>query len=214
MKILLAAVLMIGVVFTVGAEDQITAVEIQNHQLGSGSPGLGVAEQAVQIEGEMFHAPQYMPDYPTARVLWPRVVHVDCKRSVSRTSMLTCDGYNWLPELGRGEYLFFIPNIVKAPEPVISYVNVPGPERVIEKLVIVPGAERVIEKVKIVKVPGPVQVVPGQDRVIEKNVPGPERIIEKLKIVPGPERIVEKLVNVPIQERVIIREVTPKKNKE
>jgi hypothetical protein len=69
-------------------------------------------------------------------------------------------------------------------------IQVPGPERLVEK--IVPGPERVVEKV----VPGPERVVvvmmPGPERVVEKEVPGPERVVER--VVPGPERVVEKIV--------------------
>jgi len=58
-------------------------------------------------------------------------------------------------------------------------IQVPGPERVVEK--IIPGLERVVEK-----------MVLGPERVVEKVVPGPERVVER--IVPGPERVVEKIV--------------------
>ncbi|KAF8542142.1 ricin B lectin domain-containing protein [Trichophaea hybrida] len=75
-------------------------------------------------------------------------------------------------------------------------LQIPGPERVVEK--VVPGPERVVEKL----VPGPERVVmiPGPERVIEKLVPGPERVVER--VIPGPERVVEKLI--PGPERVVV----------
>jgi hypothetical protein len=48
-------------------------------------------------------------------------------------------------------------------------IQVPGPERLVEK--IVPGPERVVEK-----------VVPGPERVVERVVPGPERVVEKIVV--------------------------------
>jgi len=66
-------------------------------------------------------------------------------------------------------------------------IEIPGPERVIEK--IIPGPERVVEKVVE-------KVIPGPERVIEKIVLGPERVVERVveRMVPGPERVVEKIV--------------------
>lgn len=70
----------------------------------------------------VYHAPQYLPGFPTAATIWPRVIDVKCSGD-------KCEGYNWLPEYGRGEYLFFRPVQVVAPVP--ERVLVPGPERVI-----------------------------------------------------------------------------------
>jgi len=94
-------------------------------------------------------------------------------------------------------------------EPKIVEVQVPGPERIVEKVVEVqvPGPERIVEKVVEVQVPGPERVVevPGPPRIVEKRVevpvPGPERVVE----VPGPPRIVEKRVEVPVPgpERIV-----------
>ena len=50
----------------------------------------------------VWHVPQYMPGYPTAATIWPRVVIIQCEGDV-------CPGYEVTPELGRGEYLFFLP---------------------------------------------------------------------------------------------------------
>lgn len=43
---------------------------------------------------------------------------------------LTCDGFHWAPELGRGEYLFVIPHVKEMPQPVVV-------ERVVEKKIFV-----------------------------------------------------------------------------
>jgi hypothetical protein len=97
--------------------------------LGSGEPGKPGNEAATRIEGNVFHAPQYLPGSPTAGTIWPRVVEVPCTKAGND---LKCDGYHWLPEMGRGEYLFFAP-LVQAPTPVVAptVVTVPGPTQVI-----------------------------------------------------------------------------------
>lgn len=90
---------------------------IATSEAGSGTPG-SVATPALPIlANDIYHAPQYLPFYPTAATIWPRVVEVDCESTVSG---LKCDGYNWAPRMGRGEYLFFTPRL-KAP---VIYVPV------------------------------------------------------------------------------------------
>jgi hypothetical protein len=106
---------------------------IMRHQLGSGTPGFRGLEPATHMGEGIYHAPQYMPSFPTAGTIWPRVVEVECDRTPQ--GAFVCDGYDWLPSLGRGEYLFIRP-MVKAPAPVVEKVIervVPGPERVILK---------------------------------------------------------------------------------
>lgn len=101
------------------------AVSITNNPTGSGQPGGTAVEGATRVWSDtpnVMHAPQYLPGYPTAATIWPRVVDVKC---VQADSKLTCDGYNWTPELGRGEYLFFRPVI--QPAPTIEYVTLPAP---------------------------------------------------------------------------------------
>lgn len=82
----------------------------------------------------IYHAPQFLPFYPTAGVLWPRVVEIECDQVDGR---FLCSGYHWLPGMGRGEYLFVRP-VLREPssaptEQVIREVirEVPGPERII-----------------------------------------------------------------------------------
>jgi hypothetical protein len=60
-----------------------------------------------------------MPAYPTAAVLWARVIEVPC---VKVASGLKCDGYTWRPELGRAEYLFIKPVVVQAPTVITNTV--------------------------------------------------------------------------------------------
>lgn len=54
-------------------------------------------------------------------------------------------------------------------------------EQMLGRKIQVPGPERVVEK-----------VVPGPERVVERIVPGPERVIER--VIQGPERVVERIV--------------------
>lgn len=112
------------------------SVGIQREVLGSGTPGSSGFERALPVlENDIYHAPQYMAGYPTAATIWPRVVEVPCTK-VGDT--LKCQGYEWLPKYGRGEYLFFktviqepvAPQIVKEVVPVIVerkvFIEVPA----------------------------------------------------------------------------------------
>jgi len=98
------------------------AVVVVRHQLGSGTPGFIGLEPATHLGQGIYHAPQYMPQYPTAAVLWPRVIDVECQEEGKR---FVCDGYNWIPALGRGEYLYIRPVVVAPVEPVIVEKQVP-----------------------------------------------------------------------------------------
>ena len=106
-------------------------LQIEKRVMGSGAQNIWAAPNISRFENAkvvgnygVYHAPQYMPGYPTASTIWARVIDVQC-------SGVRCSGYNWSPEMGRGEYLFFRPLAV-APIPVAERV-VPGPERVIIK---------------------------------------------------------------------------------
>ena len=81
-------------------------VQIERQQLGSGQPGQTGLENAVRVEDGMYHVPQYMPGFPTAATIWPRVINVPCRKN---GDVLVCEGYHWLPEFGRAEYLYFVP---------------------------------------------------------------------------------------------------------
>lgn len=90
------------------------ATVIMRHQLGSGTPGYINFEPATHLGQGIYHAPQYMPGNPTAATIHPRVVEVECDKQA--TGAYQCNGYNWLPAMGRGEYLYIRP-FVKAPAP-------------------------------------------------------------------------------------------------
>src|SRR5574343_1163642 len=90
------------------------SVQINREVLGSGTPGAKGTEPATIVNDGVFHAPQYLPGYPTAASIWPRVVEVPC---TSKDGNITCQGYEWLPKYGRGEYLFIKP-VLPAPVPV------------------------------------------------------------------------------------------------
>jgi len=82
-------------------------VKVQRTPFGSGTQNVSGLENA-NVVGELgvYHAPQYMPGYPTSSTIWPRVIDVECQRNAAE---LVCGGYKWSPELGRGEYLFIRP---------------------------------------------------------------------------------------------------------
>lgn len=96
-------------------------VSIGRNDAGSGTPGAFGVENATKWDNDIYHASQYMPGYPTAAPLWVRVINVTCAKAVNGVN---CDGYNWLPEMGRGEYLMIRPVIVEAPKPIIKEVPV------------------------------------------------------------------------------------------
>lgn len=109
-----------------------SVLNVERHMLGSGNPAENGndLEMAVPVlSNNIFHAPQYLPYYPTAATIWPRVVEVECKLSKTGRS---CEGYDWSPSMGRAEYLFVRP-VMKAPPPPPQVIEIPGPERIILK---------------------------------------------------------------------------------
>lgn len=93
--------------------------------LGSGTLGFTSVEPATHMGEGIYHAPQYMPTYPTAGVIWPRVVDVECEKSPTGT--FVCGGYNWSPAMGRGEYLYIRPYVKAKAAPVVVEKLVPVP---------------------------------------------------------------------------------------
>jgi hypothetical protein len=90
---------------------------IERTPLGSGTPGLEGREATYLMPDGMLFAPQYLPGFPTAAVIWPRVVEVQCEL---KDKVTVCDGYQWTPKLGRGEYIFIVPvNKPVPPAPII-----------------------------------------------------------------------------------------------
>lgn len=126
MKYLLTLVLMAST----AASAQLVAIDRVPY--GSGTPGLDGIENALRMDNDIYHAPQYLPNFPTAASIWPRVVEVPCKELVDHS--LVCEGFNWTPKMGRGEYLFFKPTIVPAqPQIVERIIERQGPPLVILK---------------------------------------------------------------------------------
>jgi hypothetical protein len=118
-------------------------VNVQRKVLGSGTPGQTGLENAKVVnstgaENNILHAPQYMPNHPTAATIWPRVVEVPC---VKIGADLKCEGYNWNPSMGRGEYLFVTPQIIEPVAPVVV-------TKTVEKIVPV-----IVERKVFVEVP-------------------------------------------------------------
>lgn len=98
------------------------AVVLVRQQLGSGTPGFTSFEPATSMGEGIYHAPQYLSAYPTAGTLWPRVIDVQCDKTVKG---YVCDGYNWLPAMGRGEYLYIRPSLRPVPRIVEKLVPTP-----------------------------------------------------------------------------------------
>lgn len=95
---------------------------------GSGTPGVQGVENAsvvdnAKVQNDILHTPQYMPGFPTAGTIWPRVIDVPCVREANGD--LKCDGYKWTPNLGRGEYLFVTPRVTEPVKPLIQKELVP-----------------------------------------------------------------------------------------
>lgn len=113
----------------------VRSMTVIRKPLGAGSPAPMITvgnEQAIKVDDNYFHIPQNMPFYPTAGVIWPRVVELECEKIEGN---MVCEGYNWHPRLGRGEYLFVVPKlkpslpvketIIRESPPVIIYKEVP-----------------------------------------------------------------------------------------
>lgn len=118
-------------------------VPINNSQLGSGTPSnitVGVSNASL-VDDRVYFTPQYMPGFPTAATLWPRVVEVECSHTAFGN--IVCEGYHWTPNLGRGEYLFVTPRFkepVVTPPPIIVPVLIEK-TTVIKEVPVKPGKE-------------------------------------------------------------------------
>lgn len=100
--------------------------------LGSGVPvagGMPAASRAVHIDEGDFHAPNYLPGYPTAATLWPRVVHVPCQRDEANGELI-CAGYGVSPL--RGEYIYLRPFIEPKPQPPAPPAEPPAQKKPLE----------------------------------------------------------------------------------
>lgn len=107
------------------AGSAMAQVSVDRMENGSGQPNAQGVENAELWGNDIYHAPQYMPGYPTAAVIYPRVVKVTCEKS---DAGLHCKGYNWSTDMGRGEYLMIQPEVVaKAVPPATVQQPVPEP---------------------------------------------------------------------------------------
>ena len=106
-----------------GSGNVFADVKIQRNILGSGIQNSAITSDQATPVGDygVYHVPQYMPGYPTAATIWPRVVEVKCENDV-------CEGYQNLPALGRGEYLFFKPINTIAAVSIPVVVSIPMAE--------------------------------------------------------------------------------------
>jgi hypothetical protein len=85
--------------------------------LGAGTPGQSDLQPATYVGEGLWHAPQYLPAFPTAAEIWPRTVTATCEKEADR---YVCDGFNWLPGFGRAEYLFIQPVVkIKVQPPTV-----------------------------------------------------------------------------------------------
>ena len=118
------------------------AVTVDSEAYGSGTPGT-MTEQAKVVDGNagVYHVPQYLPLYPTAASIWPRVIEVPCEKV---NGDLKCAGYSWTPEMGRAEYLFIKPIVREKPVVLV-------PKEIIKE---------VIKEVPVLYVPVLKEVVP------------------------------------------------------
>lgn len=73
MKKLILSAILIGLAGIASA--QVNVGRVEN---GSGQPNLKGYEGATKWDNNIYHAPQYMPGYPTAATLFPRVIEVKC----------------------------------------------------------------------------------------------------------------------------------------
>jgi hypothetical protein len=96
-----AALSSLCLVLACAAQADTAALRIERQPFGSGLQNATGTENADPV-GDLgvWHAPQYLPGFPTAATIWPRVVDVPCVHEV-------CAGYSITPAMGRGEYLFF-----------------------------------------------------------------------------------------------------------
>lgn len=103
---------------------------INQRVLGSGSPSnTGGVENAFQVLPGVYHSPQYLPHWPTAATLWPRVIDIECE------DLKNCPAYNYAVAHGRAEYLFYRPVPVKAPVPLVNVTcEAPAPRIVLQEV--------------------------------------------------------------------------------
>lgn len=105
--------------------DAANGIEVTKMALGSGTPALSTSgtETALLVGDGLYHVPNYLPGFPTAATIWPRALSLSCEPDAA-DGKLNCSGFEVIPALGRGEYIFVRPErkpappIVTAPAPV------------------------------------------------------------------------------------------------
>jgi hypothetical protein len=100
--------------------------DIERQPYGSGTPAAGVSagvDEARHVADGLYHVPNYLPGFPTAATIWPRELPVECRTDVFGS--VTCKGYEVLPAVGRGEYIFVRPYV----KPVAKAQPAPEPKR-------------------------------------------------------------------------------------
>ena len=108
--------LILSLALMVLAGSAMAQVGVHRVENGSGQPNATGIENADKWADGIYHAPQYMPGYPTAASLWPRIVDVPCTNVGDK---VVCNGYNWTPDMGRGEYLMIHPMIAEPAKPIV-----------------------------------------------------------------------------------------------
>lgn len=102
--------------------------QVERLSFGSGTPSDGAAvgtESALHVMDGLYHVPNHLPGYPTAAVIWPRELPVECGPAGALADAV-CSGYRVHPAVGRGEYLFVRPVAKVLPPPEAA---VPEPVR-------------------------------------------------------------------------------------
>lgn len=95
--------------------------DIERLPFGSGTPAQAVTdgtEPARHVADGLYHVPNYLPGFPTAATIWPRELPVECTSDAY--GIPQCKGYEVLPAVGRGEYLFVRPVARVTPKPEVK----------------------------------------------------------------------------------------------
>jgi hypothetical protein len=99
-------------------------VTFENMQMGTGQPSNNTSGSTIGMYwgNGLFFVPGYLPGYPTAGVLWVRVINVNCQKVVGG---LSCDGSALHSQQinNRGEYILYRPVIKNTPVVVKTVIE-------------------------------------------------------------------------------------------
>lgn len=120
-----------------------TSVSVKNAQIGTGTPAqtITVGDTAANLVADgLYHVPQYLPYNPTAGTFPTRVIEVECDSVMNE---LKCDGFNWVPAMGRAEYLMIKPvmRVEKAAEITPASPIPPAPIFILKEVPVKKKAE-------------------------------------------------------------------------